>query len=196
LRPEKAVDFLRAEIDRWPGQLTLLAIGPLTNVAALVKNHLHTARKIKRLVMMGGSIARGYEPDSPPAAEYNIAQDLAAAQIVFTSGISILMIPLDATAMLQLDAANRHRVFAHLSPLTDALTVLYHLWNQPTPTLFDPMAVAMLFNPGLCETKELAIEVDGKGFTRVTEGKTANSTVALSTDPARFFQVYLSRVAP
>jgi hypothetical protein len=54
----------------------------------------------------------------------------------------------------------------------------------------------MLFNPGLCETKELAIEVDGKGFTRVTEGKTANSTVALSTDPARFFQVYLSRVAP
>jgi inosine-uridine nucleoside N-ribohydrolase len=196
LRHEKAVDFLCAEVNRQPGQLILLAIGPLTNVGTLLKQHPEAARKIKRLAMMGGSIARGYEPGSPPTAEYNIAQDPAAAQIVFTSGIPILMVPLDATAMLQLDAANRHRVFAHLSPLTDALTILYHLWNQPTPTLFDPMAVAILFHPTLCETKELAIEVDGKGFTRVAEGKTTNSTVALSTDPARFFQLYLSRVAP
>jgi inosine-uridine nucleoside N-ribohydrolase len=196
LRPEKASDFLRAEIERRPGEITLVTIGPLTNVAALLRQSPAVARKIRRLAMMGGSIARGYDPGSGPAAEYNIAADPAAAQAVFTSGIPILMVPLDVTAILQLDPARRDRVFTHLSPLTNALTLLYHLWGHPTPTLFDPMAVAMLIDPRLCETQTLAIEVDTRGFTRVAEGRPANATVALHTDPARFFKFYLSRIGP
>ena len=98
--------------------------------------------------------------------------------------------------MLQLDAAGRRRVFARLTPLTNALQVLYRLWGNETPTLFDPMAVAMLIDPTLCETTELAIQVDAQGFTGVAAGKPPNATVGLRTDPARFFQVYLSRVAP
>jgi len=196
LRSEKAVDFLKAQIERRPGELTLVPIGPLTNIGALLRQDPAVAKKIKQIVMMGGSITYGYEPGSGPIAEYNIASDPAAAQVVFSSGIPILMVPLDVTAMLQLDAAARHRVFSHLSPLTNALTLLYHVWNQPTPTLFDPMAVAMLVQPSLCETKPLAIEVDGQGFTRPVEGKPANATVALHTDPKSFFEFYLRRVAP
>jgi purine nucleosidase len=196
LRSEKAVAFLKAQIERRPGELTLVPIGPLTNIGALLRQDPTVAKKIKRIVMMGGSIAYGYEPGSGPIAEYNIASDPAAAQVVFSSGIPILMVPLDVTAMLQLDEAARHRVFSHLSPLTNVLTLLYHLWNQPTPTLFDPMAVAMLVQPSLCEIKPLAIEVDAQGFTRPVEGKPANATVALHTDPQSFFEFYLRRVAP
>jgi inosine-uridine nucleoside N-ribohydrolase len=196
LRSEKAVDFFKAQIERRPGELTLVPIGPLTNIGALLRQDPAVARKIKRIVMMGGSVAHGYGQDPNPCAEYNIAQNPGAAQVVFSSGVPILMVPLDVTAMLQLDEAARHRVFTHLSPLTNALTLLYHLWNQSTPTLFDPMAVAMLMQPSLCETKPLAVEVDAKGFTRPVEGKPANATVALHTVPESFFEFYLRRVAP
>jgi purine nucleosidase len=196
IRSEKAVDFLKAQIDRRPGEITVVPVGPLTNVGTLLKAYPAVARKIKRIVMMGGSVAHGYGNSLQPVAEYNIARDPEAAQVVFTSGVPILMVPLDVTAMLQLDEKGRHRVFTQLTPLTNALTLLYHLWNHPTPTLFDPMAVAMLIDPSLCEIKEMAIEVDGKGFTRPVDGGKPNASVALETNPARFFELYLSRVAP
>ncbi|HEY6292080.1 MAG TPA: nucleoside hydrolase [Terriglobia bacterium] len=191
-----AVDFLRTEIDRRPGKVTIIAIGELTNIAALLKSDPSIARRIRRIALMGGSITRGYAPGSKPDAEWNIKSNPAAAQAVFSSKAPILMAPLDVTAMLQLDAAGRSRVFTHLSPLTDALSVLYYLWGKETPTLYDPMAVAMLLDPKICETQQLAIAVDAEGFTRVVEGKPANATVGLHTDPALFFEFYLNRVAP
>lgn len=193
---ETAVTFLRAQILRRPGQITIVAIGPLTNLGELLKGHPMLAKKIKRIVMMGGSIARGYDEERRPVAEYNIASDPAAAEVVFSSGVPILMCPLDVTAMLQLRGAARHRIFTQLSPLTDALTLLYNLWNQKTPTLFDPMAVAMVLDPSLCKTQSLAIEVDSKGFTHTIAGQPPNATVALHTNPSKFFQLFLSRIAP
>jgi len=191
-----AVDFMKTEINRQPGRVTLIAIGELTNVAALLKSDPSIAKKIKLIALMGGSVARGYAPDSKPEAEWNIKSNPEAAQTVFSSSVPLLMAPLDVTAMLQLDPAGRRRVFTHLTPLTNALTILYHLWGNETPTLFDPMAVAMLIDPSICETRQMAIEVDAQGFTRVVEGKPANATVGMRTDPKRFFEFYLSRVAP
>ncbi len=193
---QKAAAFIKTLLEKQPGRVTIIAIGPLTNLGAVLSSDPSIAAKIKRIVLMGGSIAHGYGRDLNPAAEYNIASDPAAAQVVFNSGIPILMVPLDVTAMLKLDRAGRERVFTELTPVTNALALLYFLWNQRTPTLFDPMAVAMTIDPGLCETKELAVEVDEKGFTRAVEGKPPNATVALQTDPAKFFEFYLSRVAP
>jgi len=190
-----AVDFMKTEINRRPGGITIIAIGELTNVAAVMKSDPSMAKKIKLIALMGGSVARGYAPDSKPEAEWNIKSNPEAAQIVFSSGVPLLMAPLDVTAMLQLAAAGRRRVFTHLTPLTNALTILYHLWGNETPTLFDPMAVAMLIDPSLCETQQLAIQVDTQGFTRVVERKPANATVGMRTDPKRFFEFYLSRVA-
>jgi inosine-uridine nucleoside N-ribohydrolase len=191
---ESAVDFLRSKFHRYPGQITLIAIGELTNVAAVLKADPLAAKVIKRIALMGGSIARGYEPGSEPDSEWNIKSNPAAAQVVFTSGTSITMAPLDVTAMLKLDAAARARIFSQNTPLTNALAALYHLWNRETPTLFDPMAVALVLNPGLCQMKDLAIEVDSQGYTRVVEGKPANATVGMQTDPAKFFEFYLDRV--
>jgi inosine-uridine nucleoside N-ribohydrolase len=195
LLKENAVDFLRSKFHRYPGEITLIAIGELTNVAAMLKADPLVAKKIKRIVLMGGSIARGYEPGSPPDAEWNIKSNPAAAQVVFSSGIPIMMAPLDVTAMLKLDAAARTRIFNQDTPVTNSLAALYHLWNRETPTLFDPMAVAMVINPSICETKDLAIEIDDHGFTRVAEGKPVNAMVGLSTDHAKFFEFYLGRVA-
>ena len=191
-----AVEFMRAEINRRPGEVTIIAIGELTNVAALLKSDRAMAKKLARIALMGGSIARGYGPDSKPEPEWNIKSNPDAAQTVFSSGVPLLVAPLDVTAMLQLDAAGLRRVFTHLTPLTNTLTILYHLWGNETPTLFDPMAVAMLIDSSLCETKQLAIEVDTQGFTRVVESKPANATVGMHTDPKKFFDFYLSRVAP
>jgi inosine-uridine nucleoside N-ribohydrolase len=192
---ESAVDFLRGKFHRYPGQITLIAIGELTNVAALLKADPLVGKQIKRIALMGGSIARGYEPGSPPDAEWNIKSNPTAAQVVFSSGIPIMMAPLDVTAMLKLDAAARSRVFNQDTPVTNSLAALYHLWNRETPTLFDPMAVALVLDPTLCQTKDLAIEVDDKGFTRVDDGNGVNATVGLSTNPEKFFEFYLSRVA-
>lgn len=196
LLPLKAEDFLNSVIERHPGEVVIIAIGPLTNVAALLRKHPLAAKEIKQIVLMGGSIERGYAEGSKPQPEYNIRADPGAAQTVFSSRVSILMVPLDVTAMLKLDAAARHRVFTHLTPITTDLTLLYHLWNNETPTLFDPMAIAQMLDPSLCETKPMAIEVDSEGFTRAVEGKAANAAVALHTEPTKFFQFYLSRVAP
>ena len=192
---KSAIDFIRDTIHRHPGQVTLIAIGELTNVAALIKADPHAAREIKRIALMGGSIARGYEPGSKPDAEWNIKSNPAAAQVVFSSGIPIVMAPLDVTAMLKLDATARKRIFQQDTPVTNSLAALYHLWKGETPTLFDPMAVALVLDPMLCQTKDLAITVDNQGFTLVEEGKPTNATVGLSTNSSRFFEFYLRRVA-
>jgi inosine-uridine nucleoside N-ribohydrolase len=193
---EKAVDFLKNQFEKRPGEITLVAIGPLTNIAALLRQDPAVARKIKRIALMGGAIAHGYGNNLQPVPEYNIYADAPAAQTVFASGVPILMAPLDVTAMLQLSPAELQRIFTQLTPTTNALTLLYHLWGNPTPTLFDPMAVALVIDPTLCEAQPLAIEVDAKGFTRVVEGKPPNATVAIKTDARRFMEFYLRRVAP
>lgn len=196
LMKEPAVELMKSTIDRAPGKIVLMAIGPLTNVAALLRQYPGEKQKIREIVLMGGSIAHGYSPGSGPTPEYNIAADAPAAQVVFTSGVPILMAPLDVTARLQLDEAHRQTIFAKHTPLTDALQALYKLWGQPTPTLHDPMAVSLFLDPQLCTTRHLAVQVDDKGMTRVEEGKPANAVVAVQTDPARFIAFYVHRVAP
>lgn len=196
LLKEPAVALMKSTIDHEHGRIVLIAIGPLTNVAALLREYPQEKAKIREIVLMGGSIARGYDPGSGPTPEYNIVSDVPAAQAVFTSGVPILMAPLDVTAMLQLDEAHRRIIFSKGTPLTDALQAVYKLWGKPTPTLYDPMAVSMFLDPQLCTTRRLAIRVDDRGMTLVEKGKPANATVGLQTDPARFIAFYVHRVAP
>lgn len=191
-----AVELLDSSLSRHPGKITLVAIGPLTNIASLLRYTRGVARSIRRIVMMGGSILRGYDHHQRPDPEYNIRMDWEAARDVFAAGIPITMAPLDVTAMLQLDAAGRRRVFTHGTPLTGALANLYKLWDHPVPTLYDPMAVALLLKPVLCITRPLAIQVDSDGYTRVEKGRRPNAMVALQTHPKSFFDFYLARVAP
>lgn len=189
-----AVELMKEQIDRAPRAIVIVAIGPLTNVEALFNRYPNEKRKIRRIVLMGGSIAHGYAPGSGPGAEYNIVSDVKAAQVVFTAGVPITMAPLDVTARLQLDEAHRQQIFGLGTPLASALHSLYRLWGKPTPTLYDPMAVSLLLDPELCTLKPLAVKVTDKGMTVPVPGKPANAVVGIHTDPSRFIAFYTRRV--
>ena len=188
------VAFLLNQIRAHPGQITLIAIGPFGNVGEAIKRDPATFRKLKRVVMMGGSVERGYDGPGgqhrPPDAEWNIARDPAGAKALFASGVPIFMMPLDST-QIHLEEAQREQIFAYGSPLTDQLTLLYHQWvagtenHSPAPTLFDPVAVTYAVRPELCPAKPFRIEVDEKGFTRPIEGK-PNAEVCLHSDEQGF----------
>jgi purine nucleosidase len=198
-----AVAFLLGQIRRYPGQITLIAIGPLSNVGAAIERDPATFRKLKRVVMMGGSVYRGYDnakgPKDTPDAEWNINRDPAGAQALFASGVPIFMMPLDST-QIHLEMKEREAIFAHGSPLTDQLTLLYHQWGAGTeghpavPTLFDPVAVTYAIRPDLCPATPLHIEVDAKGFTRPAAGA-PNAQVCLQSDEKGFLELLQSRLA-
>ncbi|HUJ29646.1 MAG TPA: nucleoside hydrolase [Candidatus Acidoferrum sp.] len=192
-----AADFILHEIRRYPGEITLVAIGPLMNVGAAIDKDPETFRKLRRVVMMGGSIERGYggmyDAPTPPQPEWNIVNDIPSAQKLFVTGVPIYMMPLDST-QLKLDEVKRAFLFRQGKPLTDALTLLYHEWGQETPTLFDPMTIAYILKPELCPVQPMRIQVDAKGMTRPEAG-TPNANVCLHSDAEAFFRFYLGRLA-
>src|SRR5712692_9691247 len=165
-----AVAFLLEQIHRNPGQITLIAIGPLINVGAAIDKDPATFRKLKRVIIMGGSIKRGYGdvgfgPPQPPQPEWNILNDIPSAQKLFGAGVPLFVMPLDAT-QLKLDEVKR----------------------------------AFLVNPALCPVQPMHIRVDEKGFTRPDPGppdapNPPNAQVCLESNPDAFFRFYLNRVA-
>ena len=190
--------FLLDQIRRSPGQITLIAIGPLMNIGAAIDKDPATFRKLKRVILMGGSIKRGYGdlgfgPPTPPQPEWNILNDIPSAQKLFASGVPLFVMPLDAT-QLKLDEVKRAYLFSQGTPLAEALTLLYHQWGQQTPTLFDPMTIAFLVNPALCPVQPMHISVDDKGFTRPDSGP-PNAQVCLDSNPDAFFRFLLPRLA-
>jgi purine nucleosidase len=195
----KAVDFILDQIRRYPGQITLVAIGPMPNIGALIDTSPETFRKLKRVVMMGGFI-EPIKPDYGKAVplalfpEYNIQNDIGSAQKLFLSGIPLYVMPLDSTVHLSLDEVKRGVIFAQGTPLTDALTLLYGEWNGAggvTPVLFDAMTIAYILNPQLCPVQPMHIRIDDKGFSRVETG-TSNAQVCLHSDADAFFRFYMS----
>ena len=93
----EAVKFLLDQIRAHPGQITLIAIGPLVNVQDAIARDPATFRKLKRVVMMGGSVYRGYGENRPPEPEWNIARDPEGAAALLASGVPVFMMPLDST---------------------------------------------------------------------------------------------------
>jgi inosine-uridine nucleoside N-ribohydrolase len=192
------VEFLLDQIKAHPGEVTLIAIGPLVNVGEAIKRDPQTFRKLKRVVMMGGSVYRGYGTGRPPEPEWNIARDPEGARALFASGVPIFMMPLDST-QIPLVLADRDRLFAFGSPLTDQLTLLYHQWaamnegHSPNPTLFDPVAAAYAVKPELCPAKPLRIQVDDKGMTKPVDGQ-PNAQVCVQSDEKGFLEFLIGRV--
>ncbi|HMF16158.1 MAG TPA: nucleoside hydrolase, partial [Gemmataceae bacterium] len=176
---ESAVEFLYKQLKARPGKLTLLAVGPLTNMSSLLRKHPNCKPWIKRIVLMGGAVRVGYKNKPPVEVEWNIKCDIKAAQTVFQSGVPLVVAPLDATTSLKLEEARRNRLFATGTALTWQLQALYQLWDQPTPTLFDPVAAALCFEEKFCTLEPLRLEVDDRGFTRPVKGK-PNARVAMS----------------
>ena len=197
-----AVSFLLEQIKLNPGEITLIAVGPLTNIGAAIDRDPETFRKLKRVVLMGGSVYRGYgdlgyTPRREPIAEYNIMMDIPAAQKLFQSGVPIFMMPLDST-QIKFDEVKRSMLASISTPLTDTLQLLTAQWSlstqQTTPTLFDAVAAAYAIQPEVCPTTPLHIVVDKEGFTRVQRGTPPNANVCLEPQTDAFFKLLMPRL--
>jgi inosine-uridine nucleoside N-ribohydrolase len=192
------VAFILQQIRAHPGQVTLIGIGPLFNVQAAIARDPATFKKLKRAVLMGGSVYRGYGgPDAKPDPEWNILCDPDGLTALLGSGVQVFMMPLDST-QIHLDQKAQATIFSHGSALTDQLTLLYHEWTGAkewrTPTLFDPVAVTYAIRPALCPATPMRLEVDDKGVTRPVEG-TPNAAVCLQSDEKGFLELLLGRIA-
>lgn len=197
-----AVDFILAQIRKYPGQITLVAVAPSPNIGALIDRDPATFRKLKRVVTMGGAIGpydNGWGGTAQPHPEWNIRNDIAAQQKLYRSGVPVVMMPLDSTAHLKMDEIRRSRLFSEGTPMTDALALLYLQWShgthQATPTLFDPMTLAWMLNPSLCPTQPMHITVANNGATNRTDGA-PNAQVCLKSDRDAFMKFLMERLIP
>jgi purine nucleosidase len=193
-----AIAFILETIRKYPGEITLVSVAPLTNVGAAIAKDPVTFRKLKRVVIMGGSINRGFGEAgrNHPDAEWNISCDIPAAQALFTAGVHLYVMPLDST-QIPLDEARRKAIFGRGTPLTNALAALTEEWSAATqnltPTLFDPVAAAYAIREDICPMTTMRVEVDDKGFTRKIDGK-PNANVCLSSNTEKFFDLFMPRI--
>ncbi len=190
--------------------VTLCTLGPLTNVAlALVREPAITAN-IEQIVMMGGGFFEG--GNTTPAAEFNIYVDPHAAHVVFTSGIPIVMMPLDVThkALTTPERLQRFREIG--TPAGDAVTGMlgfYDRWDiakygLPGGPLHDPTVIAYLLEPDLFTGREVAVEIDiapgpTLGMTVVdwwgVTDASPNATVMNSVDSEGFYNLLVERIS-
>jgi inosine-uridine nucleoside N-ribohydrolase len=198
---QHAVDFLAEHVS---GR-TLVATGPLTNVALLLDRHAEALPS--RIVLMGGSIAEG---NVTPAAEFNIWADPEAAAQVFASGLDLTMIGLDVThkALMTPDHADRLRPSGRTGRMVAELHDFFHRFHVETygfdgSPIHDAVAVAFVLRPELVETKHrhVAIECESelcRGRTVVDvwlrTGKEPNADVAVGIDGEAFLELLLERL--
>jgi purine nucleosidase len=185
-----AVTFLHTEIDRAPGQITLIGIGPEVNLGDLLTRFPEDRRKIKNIVLMGGSVFAGYSGHPPSDLEWNIRCDAVAARAVFSSGVPLTIAPLGVTTMMQLDAERQKKLFADGSPGSDALAALTNIWGGGTPTLYDVVAASYALGHSFSDAQQCHIDVIGDGMTQITPGS-PNVTVLIHPQPDKFLDWFV-----
>jgi inosine-uridine nucleoside N-ribohydrolase len=200
-RTAGAAEVLVASARRHRGALTLIALGPLTNVALAVRADRPAMTAIGRTVIMGGAV--DVPGNVTPGAEFNIHIDPHAAAEVFAAGMTIDLVPLDATrqALLtpaHLDAAlaGTRRAGADLvrAIAERGLGIDLHR-GQAGMTMHDPLAVAAAVDPTLVTWEPVRIEIGPDGETRRAAGA-PNCRVARVVDTARFSQFVIERLWP
>jgi inosine-uridine nucleoside N-ribohydrolase len=183
----RAADLIVDTLLESPQKLTLVPVGPLTNIALALKMEPRIKEKIDRIVLMGGAFGL-LRP------EYNIRRDYLAASIVFGSGVPITAVGLDVTLRCKLEGADMERLRAAGNDASRFLVRLIELWQggQPDqyPTLHDPLAMAVVFRAGLVETQLGRVEVEtagaaGNGLTLFTPAGRLPKDVTPSTLIAR-----------
>jgi inosine-uridine nucleoside N-ribohydrolase len=199
---EHAVDFLAGRI----AGTTLVATGPLTNVALLLARH--PAARPERIVLMGGAIAEG---NVTPAAEFNIWADPEAAARVFASGIDVTMVGLDVThqALVTPARTDQLRESGRIGEVVAQLLDFYGVFHREVygfngSPIHDAVAVAQVIDPTLLETRHLNVQVDTaselcRGRTVVDlwrrTGLEPNAHVATGIDSERFLTLLQQRLA-
>lgn len=207
--PQHAIDFLAERLFTATDRVTLVPIGPLTNIALLLNRYPDVAGRIERIVSMGGAMGLG---NITPAAEFNIFVDPEAARRVYDSGVPITMVGLDVTHQAVLDETHadllrgQGRSGRFVAELLDFFIGNYRrrraaLGGAP---IHDAVAVAHLIWPDLMSLVEAPVAIDTestlcRGRTvvdryRVT-GYSPNAEVGVGIDSDRFAQLLVERLA-
>jgi inosine-uridine nucleoside N-ribohydrolase len=205
LAPIHAVDLLIELLLASDGDITIVATGPLTNVAAAIRRAPRIVPKIQRIVLMGGAIGLG---NTTPAAEFNIYVDPEAAHIVFTCGRPVTMVGLDVTHQAQATAEVRERIRALGTPvatMVDGLLEFFaksyrEVYGFSGPPVHDPCAVAHVIDPTLLRAQPMHVDIELRGEHTAGRtvcdvhgmlGKEPNAEVGLSIDVPRFWDLLI-----
>lgn len=194
-----AFDFLRQTIRSRPNEITLLTIGPLTNIALLFRLDPEIPRLLRSVMMMGGQF---FTRAGSGRAEWNILCDPHAAQIVFATELpSLTVVGLDVTNQCQMDQADCRTRFAAAGGPLEPVAAMAEVWfkHTPTVTFHDPLAAALIFEPSLCETVAGEIAVDltsaySSGQTVRMPEDAYRSQIASSVNSKAFFEHYFEIV--
>ncbi|MDQ3540518.1 MAG: nucleoside hydrolase [Chloroflexota bacterium] len=201
-----AVDILVERVMGAPGEINVLAVGPLTNIAAAIVREPRFARSVAKLTIMGGHI-RTHEPPGP-LAEHNIKSDPEAAHIVLSSSAPIALVPLDVTLRATIDTAGVDRIrasgTAYHAAVADQVVRYPPFTKRGNRTfLHDPLAAATLLRPDLLTWHDLNVEAELNGrLTRAMtiatapgEERLATARVALDLDSAACERFVIDRIA-
>jgi len=186
---------------------TLVAVGPLTNIALLLALHPELSDRIDRIVVMGGAIGQG---NVTPSAEFNIWCDPEAAHRVFASGTELTMVGLDVThrAMLSAARADALRDTGYAGAVVADLHAFYRrfhaeVYGHDDTPVHDALAVAHVIAPDVITTERLSTEIDVtqgpcRGRTVVDRlrrtGREPNANVAVDVDAERFIELLCGRI--
>jgi inosine-uridine nucleoside N-ribohydrolase len=200
---QHAVDFLAEKIHSSERPVTLIPLGPLTNVALLLA--LHPDARPERIVLMGGAIAEG---NVTPAAEFNIWCDPEAAARVFASDIDVTMIGLDVTHKALFTQAHIGRLAGRVGEMVTELLRFYgtyhrSVYNFDGSPIHDALAVAHVLNPDLVGTLKRNVEIDTES--ELCRGRTVvdlwkrtdrepNAHVGVEVDSDGFLELLVERI--
>lgn len=206
-----AEDFIIKAVLENPGEITILAIGPLTNVAKAIRQEPGFAEKVKQIVIMGGAIAS--LPDgagnTTPNAEFNFWVDPEAAKVVLRSGIPIILSPLNVSRKAVFTRDWYEKVVAVDTPLTRMIKEKVDPFLDRYPNfrmlMYDQLAVATIIDPSLFTMKELYVDVDinhdlnygvSVGWEKLWPGAEGaqKMQVEYDVDFDRFIRMYVERV--
>jgi purine nucleosidase len=195
----EAIAFLRDTIRANPGEVTLLAIGPMTNVALLFATYPDTPELLEQLVLMCGRFDPAVARGEPP--EWNARCDPHAAAIVYRAAPAIhRSVGLDVTLKVEMPADQVRRRFTHpyLKPVKDFAEVWFR--ERPDITFHDPLAAAVLFDPSLVEFARGDVSVElgegaALGRTHWQPGDAGRHEVGVRVDPGRFFEHFFGVLA-
>ncbi len=196
-----AVDFLRETIRARPGEITLLATGPFTNLAVLFALDPELPTLLHQLVVMGGVYyTRGYDGTN---AEWNIRNDPHAAAIVFNAPVPRLVaVGLDVTMQCRMPSEEVRQRFTQAGPPLDLVLEMAEVWFRHTSqiTFHDPLAAALIFEPSLCTLERQRVEVElisprGQGQTFFdSDTPQKPHEIATHVDADAFFAHYFATV--
>ena len=193
---ETAVDFLARHLQRFPGQVTIIALGPLTNLARLLQRHPDALGLAGKLVVMGGAVNSA--GNVTEHAEFNFYSDPAAAELVLSSGIPLTLV--DLPACWQVVATREEMTNLRSRSLLGTLALeMLADWFRRDPArqrfvYYDPLTVAAALDPGVTTTRDLTLRVEASDpelWGKVTiEGETGPVALAHQVNTGRFHTLF------